>query len=272
MQANSMTNEQLMRYAPSIFAEKPFHTMSEKYRFVPTIKVLDAMRDNGFQPVKASQSRTRIEGKGDFTKHMIRFRHNDFMNGSNVGDELPEIVLVNSHDGSSAYQLMAGIFRLVCSNGMVVQSSDMSSISVRHSGKDDAAQQVIDASFEIIDQTPKVFSRIADYKQIELSVAKQEAFAKAALEIKSKEAAETFSTSSVLQARRTADVGEHNGNRDLWRTMNVIQENIIHGGFRGRSVNTRRRTTAKAVNSVNEDVRINRALWRLTDEMAKLAA
>lgn len=268
-----LTNDQLQAYAPSIFATQPWERMSEKYRFIPTVNVINAMRDAGFQPVKAMQSRTRIAGKGDFTKHMIRFSHNDHLKLTNVGEERPEVVLVNSHDGSSAYQLMAGIFRLVCANGMIVQSSDMGSVSVRHSGRaEDTASQVIDGSFQIIEDAPKTFARIADYKAITLSRPQQEAFAKAAVELKGEDSAKVYNAEEFLRGRRFEDYAKkESGERDLWRTMNVVQENLLRGGVRGRSASGRR-STSREVQSVNEDVRINKALWRLTDEMARLAA
>lgn len=271
--SNPLSNDQLHAAAPSIFATQPWERMSEKYRFIPTVDVVNAMRDSGFQPVRAMQSRTRIEGKGDFTKHMIRFSHNDHLALSNVGEERPEVVLVNSHDGSSAYQLMAGIFRLVCANGMIVQSSDMGSLSVRHSGRaEDTASKVIEGSFEIIKDAPATFARIADYKAIMLSRPQQEAFAKAAVELKGEDAAKVYNADRFLQGRRFEDYAkEGTRERDLWRTMNVVQENILRGGVAGRSASGRR-STSREVKSVNENVRINKALWTLTEEMAKLAA
>ncbi len=265
-----LSNQQMQEIAPSIFAQQPWQKMSDKYRFIPTINVIDAMRENGFQPVKAMQSRTRIEGKGDFTKHLIRFRHADYLQARTVGQEVPEIVLVNSHDGSSAYQLMAGIFRLVCSNGMVVCNADMGAISARHSGKNDLVHDVIEGSYKIIEDAPQQFAQIENFKAVQLSPDQQIAFAKAAVELKGENAAQTFDAARFLQARRLEDKGT-DGRRDLWRTMNVVQENMIRGGIRGLSAN-RRRVTSRAVNSVSEDIRINKALWLLTTEMAKLAA
>lgn len=263
-----LTNEYIQTVAPSVFAQAPWQNMSEKYRFIPTIDVVDKMRENGFMPVRAQQSITRIEGKGDFTKHMLRFRHQDFI-GQNVGDEVPEIVLINSHDGTSAYKLLAGIFRLVCSNGMVVQSADFDSISVRHNGKQDMVGEVIDASYEIIENVPAIMEKISNFKNVNLSLEQQNAFAAAALELKGENP--TIRPIDLLHSRRSADSSELNGARDLYKTMNVIQENMLRGGLRGRSASGRRSTT-RAVKSVNEDVRINRALWRLTEEMSKIAA
>jgi hypothetical protein len=267
-----LNNYDMQRLAPSIFATQPWDRMSEKYKFIPTIAVIDAMRDNNFHPTHAMQSKTRIEGRGDFTKHLIRFRHNDYISPSNIGQEVPEIVMVNSHDGSSAYQLMAGIFRLVCSNGMIIQSADMGRISTRHSGNNDVVGEVIEGSFQIMEDTPKQFAAIEHFKQVEVSTDQQRAYAAAALEIKGEDASKTFNADHLLFARRRADTADNmSGARDLWRTFNCVQENMIRGGVRGRSPSGRR-ATSRAVKSVNEDIRINRALWRLTDEMAKLAA
>lgn len=282
-----LSNDQLLKIAPSIFADSPWEGMSDKYRFIPTIEVIEAMRENNFVPVKASQSAARIEGKQNFTKHMIRFRHKDYMTVANAAlegkdnwvanktdmtlPEIPEIVLVNSHDGSSAYNLMAGLFRLVCRNGLILQSGNIGSISVRHSGKKDTLNEVIEGSYEIIENAPIIANQVADLKQIELRPDQQEVFAKAAIELKGENAAKTFNADRLLQSRRYEDKANDNGNRDLWKTFNVIQENIIQGGIRGRS-QTGRRTRSKPVQSVSEDVRINKALWVLTEQMAKLAA
>ena len=114
--ANSeMTEEQLRKAAPSIFATEPWNQVSAAYKFIPTFQILETMKKEGFVPVKASQSRSRIEGKGEFTKHMIRLRPLSQLAGfAELGQEIPEIVLVNSHDRTSGYQLHAGIFRLAC--------------------------------------------------------------------------------------------------------------------------------------------------------------
>ncbi len=267
-----LDNNQIQSVAPSVFATQPWDGMSDKYKFIPTSEVLDAMRANNLVPVKAMQSRTRIEGKGEFTKHMIRFRHASALENPNVGEEVNEIVLVNSHDGTSAYKLMAGIFRLVCSNGMIVQSANTGSISVRHNGRRDLVQEVIEGSYEIIENAPKNAAQIEHFKSIELDTTQQEVFAKAAIELKGEEAAKVFDARELLRARRFADYSNREtGKRDLWKTMNVVQESLIRGGVRGRSASGRR-STSRAVNSVTEDVRINRALWTLTEGMAKLAA
>jgi hypothetical protein len=126
------------------------------------------MRKEGFLPVHAIQSRSRIAGKGDFTKHQIRFR--DFRSGNvpairSLGTLYPEIVLTNAHDGASAYVLEAGLWRLVCTNGMVVSDSLFANLRVPHKGN---TGDVISISHEIVQEFPKVLDSVERFQQLKL--------------------------------------------------------------------------------------------------------
>jgi len=261
----AMTNDQLRAAAPSIFAAQPWHAMSDRYTFIPTSAVVDRMRAEGFQPVAATQSRTRIEGKGDFTKHVIRFR--DMRAGSApatraLGVIYPELVLTNSHDGGSAYKLDAGLFRLVCTNGMVVSDGEFSQINVRHSG---SADGIIEASYEVVEQFPKVIDSAANFQALRLTAPEQRAYASAALALRYDEGTAPVSADQVMRARRTED-----SDSTLWNTFNRAQENLVGGGLHGRNAETRRHVTTRPVNGISENTRLNKALWTLTQEMAKL--
>lgn len=130
----ALTLDQVRNYAPSAFAVSAHESRSSRYTYIPTSEVIAGLMREGFQPFKATQSRSRIEGKTEFTKHMIRFRHVDSITALKVGDSIPEVVLVNSHDGTSAYKLTAGLFRLVCSNGLMVADSTVGMLSIMHKG------------------------------------------------------------------------------------------------------------------------------------------
>ena len=108
-----LTDEEIRRAAPSIFAANPHGSRSERYTLIPTIEVLRELRTEGFQPFMVLQAGVRKEDRLDFTKHMIRLRHASQING----EEANEVILVNSHDGSSSYQMLGGVFRYVCQNG-----------------------------------------------------------------------------------------------------------------------------------------------------------
>lgn len=255
-------NSDIQRLAPSVFADRPWGEMSDNYRFIPTISMVNTFRSMGYNVTMAAQSRTRIEGKRDFIKHIVRLRHNDFLSPINVGDEVPEIVLVNSHSGMSSYKLMLRFFRLVCSNGMIVASSMIDSLSIRHTGRVNLLDEVIDVSARIIEEAPKAISQINRFKAIDLQPAEQIAFAKSALEL----GASTLKLSPerLLQARRQDDKGD-----SLWKVTNRIQENLIKGGIYGYSDNGRFRRT-REITSIDSNVGINKAIWRLTEEMAAL--
>ena len=112
-----LSEDQMRAAAPSIFAEGKHTSRSERYTYIPTIDVLRGLRKEGFEPFMVAQGASRVEGKAEFTKHMIRMRHAGQVQ---TRPEANEIILINSHDGASSYQMLAGIFRFVCCNGLVV--------------------------------------------------------------------------------------------------------------------------------------------------------
>lgn len=188
------------------------------------------LRERGFQPMKGVQSRSRIEGKGEFTRHMVRLRHTDFLRPSLTHEELPEPVLTTSHDGTAAYRFNSGIYRLVCENGLLVASADFGGISVKHSGRADFNGRVIDATYEIMSDAPRTLDTIRQWKQITLSRPQQLPMAEAAMEIKPNAA---IRPAHLLTARREEDMTAPDASRDLWRTTNVLQESLIRGGIQG---------------------------------------
>lgn len=266
----ALSNDALRAIAPSIFAAQPWSEVSDRYRFIPTVDVLDKMRAEGFVPVAARQGRTRIPGKADFTLHEIRLRRaQDMENLSKVGDQAFELLLRNSHDRTSGYTVEAGIFRLVCSNGLVVCSGNIDSVKARHSGSGDLVRDVIDASFKVVEEAPAIMAQIQDWSGVRLSPEEQHAFATAAAELRTSTLSVT--ADQLLVGRRYADNSSADGKRDLWRTMNVVQENLLRGGIHAHDANARIRRT-RAVKSIPEDTRINKALWVLSEQMRKLAA
>ncbi|EHX83288.1 hypothetical protein ECDEC14C_4975 [Escherichia coli DEC14C] len=113
-----LTREELMYHVPSIFGEDRHTSRSEQYAYIPTITVLENLQREGFQPFFACQTRVRDQSRRGYTKHMLRLRRDGEINGQHV----PEIILLNSHDGTSSYQMLPGYFRFVCQNGCVLWS------------------------------------------------------------------------------------------------------------------------------------------------------
>jgi hypothetical protein len=257
-----LSNEQIQRLAPSAFAGQPYEKQSDRYAFIPTSSVIDAMRDNGYLPTEASQSRTRIAGKQFFTKHLLRFRQQS-TELANVGDSAMELVLVNSHDGSSAYRLMLGVFRLVCSNGLIVSESLAESIRVRHTGN--IVNDVLEGSVKLIESAPIVQQTMESWRRIELSTPETQIFAEQALAIRYDGEQAPVTVEQVLQARRFEDK-----TNNLWTVFNRVQENTLRGGQRYLTAGTVRRNRTREVKGIDQNTNLNRALWTLAEKMAEL--
>jgi hypothetical protein len=254
-------NDELMRFVPSIFADAKHESRSERYTYIPTIQVLEGLRKEGFQPFYAAQSRVRDEGNKEHTKHMIRLRHANQIEAQ----EANEIILVNSHNGTSSYQMLSGVFRFVCANGMVCGDS-MNDIRVPHKG--DILSQVIEGAYTVLDTFELANAQMSDMKTLVLSEPEQQAFGRAALALKYDETiqAAPITENTLLRINRAADAGN-----DLWRTFNRVQENMIQGGLRGRSADGKKIKT-RAITGIDQSIKINRALWTLAEEMKKLKA
>ena len=259
---NIMNNDQLYRAAPSIFAAAAHHSTSERYEFLPTIEVVDALRAEGFQPVQAFQSRTRIADRRGFTKHTIRFTHESH-GFKDVDGSRFDLLLQNSHVGSSAFTLAAGVYRMVCSNGMIVADSILDTHRVRHSGRRATLDNVIEGTYRIVDNIDTVEEQVLDWQGRALDTPVQQIFAKAAAQLRWGEDA-PIDPQRLLTARRWADTGT-----DQWSVFNRVQENLLRGGQHGVNANGRN-TTTREVKSIDENNRLNKALWTLSTELESL--
>lgn len=255
----ALADDELRKVAPSIFAEGKHESRSERYTYIPTSDVLSGLRKEGFQPFMVAQTRVRDEAKREHTKHMLRLRHGSQINGA----EANELILLNSHDGTSAYQMLAGQFRFVCANGLVCGNT-VADIRVPHKG--DVVDRVIAGAYEVLDGFTRVVEERDAMKALTLNDGEQTAFAHAALELKydTETKAAPITERQLLQTHRMEDRGA-----DLWRTFNRVQENMIRGGLPARTA-TGRSTTTRAVAGIDQSVKLNRALWVLANEMRKL--
>jgi hypothetical protein len=252
-----LSNDQIAAYAPSVLAETAHESRGERYTFIPTVRVIDGLRQQGFQPFEVRQTRVRNLTKREYTKHMVRMRHSSSIDSKG---EVPEIILLNSHDGSSSYQLLAGVFRFVCSNGLIA-GDVVEDIRVRHSGR--VVDDVIEGSFRVLEESQKVISRIGDYKSVSLTLPEQRAFADAAIRLRWGDAS-PIHYDRLLTPRRWDDKQE-----DLWTVFNRVQENLVVGGVPGKTAKGRRMHT-RGVSGVTENVKLNRALWTLADNMSAI--
>jgi len=253
-----LTHDELFRTVPSIFSEIKHNSRSERYTYIPTITLLDNLKREGFQPFFACQTRVRDLSKRDHTKHMLRLRRE----GQITGNQVPEIILLNSHDGSSSYQMLLGLFRAVCQNGLICGET-FGEVRVPHKG--DVVERVIEGAYEVLGIFESVDEKREEMQQMILPPPAQQALAKAALTYRFGDEHHPVTESQILSPRRWQD-----NNPDLWTTYQRIQENLIKGGLRGRNAQGRNQQT-RSVRGIDGDVKLNRALWVMAETMLEHA-
>ena len=254
-----LSREQIARYIPSALAEAPHESRSQRYMYVPTVNLMDAMEAEGFVPVWASQSRTRDEARRAFTKHMIRFAHLGAAPMRVVGDVRAEVILTNSHDGSSSVQLGAGLYRLACLNGLMVGSS-VEQYRMQHSPK--WRDEIIEGTYRVLDNLGgPVAEQVAEMQERTLSRPEQHFLAEHAASLRwHTDAPAPIEADRLLTIRRGAD-----REPTAWNTLNVLQENAIAGGlnYTTPGLHSRRPTyrSTRPVQGIDDLARINRGIW-----------
>lgn len=252
-----LTNEQIRRNAPSVFATGHDGLRSDRYTFVSSEKVMDSFRDLGWDVASAQQPRSR---KSDplHNKHLLRFRPKSddltFRDPRGDRDVFPEIILYNSSNGTCRWKLMAGAFSMVCSNGLTIRMEGFEdvgeTISHKHIGWD--PNNAYTAVQNISESFGGFFRKVSEMTQIDLSDIHRADMAQEAMELRFGDV--RIDSKLLLQPKRSEDTG-----RDLWTTFNVLQENCIRGGFK---LNKR---TSRELKNIDALERVNSGLWDIAE-------
>lgn len=255
---STLSPEALRERVPAVFAPAAHERTSTAYTFISTERVLTALASAGFLPVEARQAaraRSPLHAR-----HLIRLRRR--FETIALRDAIPEILFLNSHDGTSAYQLRVGLYRVVCTNGLVVSAGVFPTWRVTHRG--DVVADVVAAALEISERFDLLAAAVERMEHTRLDRLQQLDFAAEAVALRfPKDPSGSIEPSRFLVAHRAEDVGN-----DLWRTFNVLQENLLRGGIPRRSASNRLSRTRR-ITAIREDVRLNSGLWELA--MARAA-
>jgi hypothetical protein len=244
--------------------------LSEHYSFVPTINVVNDLRELGYECVAAEQVKARKKTTNGYQKHMLTFEHPDYrIEGA---EEFPQLLLTNSHNGENAFQLSAGIFRLVCSNGLVIKSEDYGSQRLIHKGYSfEAVREMVN---EFVGQIDETLTKITAMKTVKITTEQQVEFAKQAalLRFKSKSYNEenignVVDLDNLLEATRPEDDGD-----GLWEVYNRVQESLVNGGYNYAStgnLNAEGSKTRKArpIKNFQQSIEVNERLSKLAFAM-----
>lgn len=250
--AEGLSRENLKQLTPAAYAEAPHEKLSSRYSFLPTSAVIDTMDRAGFSVVEARQSKCRRRLPA-YAPHALRFRQR--RTEVYVGEVVPEILVLNSHDGSSAYHIRIALYRAVCTNGMIVGDSALPAWKVAHRGS--AAAEVLEAAMNLVNRFKELGELIQQMRNTNLSVPQRLSFAADALRLRYPDESPgvAVAPADLLKPGRIEDEGP-----DVWHTMNVIQEHIIRGGVQRRTASNRV-VQMRGIRAIREDVRLNVGLW-----------
>ena len=251
-----MVLPEVQAVCPSAFTTTVAPHLSSNYTHIPTSQVVMDMIELGWTPVSAQEVKSR-KSVG-FQKHIIRFQNQNItINGTNDDNVFPELLLTNSHDGKNAFHLRVGLYRTVCSNGLVVADAEFSNVAIRHSGYtfEELRAQVL----AMIETLPNLVNKINAFRDISLSDEQQIEFALRAAQLRWKSQDVTVNPNDLLLAERNLDMGS-----DLWAVFNRVQEKLVNGGINYN--NGRKTRKVRALKNFTADMHFNGELWELAEE------
>ena len=261
-----LTKEQVKEVCPLAFAEAPTNPdVSGKYLFVNTETIIDDLDKLGWKPVTAAQRKQR----GDstiFSKHMVSFQNPDIQITSTDGDNaFPRIIMTNSHDGLQSFQFSVGIFRLVCSNGLVVADEKFSDFKIKHKGYTfNELRDVVSLAVKDLPNKVEVLNSMRNRiltEEEKNKLAVDAMLVRAGIKIGSDKAKEfeydEETITDILDPKRKEDVGD-----SLWKVFNVVQEKITQGEFHAALKGAKVRKVRK-IKSFEKDLSVNKELFKL---------
>ena len=262
----ALTDSDIETICPVAFKEKMTKAeiknlgLSKHYSFVPTSRVINDLRTMGWNPVDAVQVKARKQSTNGYQKHMITFENDSYKTEGTT--EYPQLLLTNSHDGGNAFTLSAGIFRLVCENGLVIKSEDYGTSRLVHKGYSfDSIQKLVNDFVATIDET---LTRITAMKEVELTKNQQMEFAKLAALLRFTEKsynedniADVVDLDDLLSHERKEDAGD-----GLWEVYNRVQESIVQGKFHYKGGNKKTRK-ARPIKNFKQSINVNKKLSEL---------
>lgn len=244
---------------PAIMADRAVG-MSEQYQFMPSWRIAERLdRQFGMRLVEVGQQFSRSRNPAG-QEHIMKFRFpSSLVKLDKVGDSAPELVVLNSHNGRSTIRAYAGVFRLVCANGMVVSERSFGHIKLRHFGEANSFDEFGRLLDVLANRMVALDERMALMREVTLTRNQQRQLAEEL--IKRRGSPDWLKPDMVLSARRPEDDVDETGQRSLWLTFNVLQENLTKGDISDDPQAGRRRRSIRAITGARAHVLTNEAIW-----------
>lgn len=257
-----LTKEQIKEQAPSVFSQTASDEVSSKYTHIPTSIIIDDMEKLGWNVVDAKEVKARKKSTKGFQKHLLVFRNNDVViNGEDDDTVFPQILLTNSHDGKNAFTFTAGLFRMVCENGLVISTQEFENVKMRHIGY--TFEELQEKIQEMVERLPLTVESMNKMKQKKVSEKEALKFAKKALTTRFTE--DQIKVFKIDLKELIKPVRDEDNGSDVWSLFNVVQEKIITGDFEYTTGTKARK--AREIKNFNQDLKVNKELFEIALEL-----
>ena len=242
--------------------------LSDRYSLIPTTDICTTLQEAGWAFTSGTARRTRSEARSLTAAHVLRFRNNSL---PTVGDNIIEAVILNSHDGTTAFEMGFGVYRLACANGLIVRTASLGGFRLTHSSLN--LNNVFYAAKTMSERAPMVAEIISRWQDIKLDEEQQLSLIRKSLTARWDNIA-FADMDAVIRPQRAEDTGS-----DLGTSFNRSQEREIRGGMdvtlvrpitnedgtEGRALSRRKAT---AIRGAIKQVRLNQELFQIAESFA----
>ena len=268
-----LTKEEVMNRCPYAFAEAPTNPgVSGKYIQANTETVINDMEKLGWYPVEAKQCRHKKGSSGVRSFHMIAMQNDSvrILNSDGSVEAYVRIIIQNSHDGFNSFKFMCGIYRCICSNGLVVSDAEFAAFSIRHINY--SFEELRNVVNNVLDAVPVTIDKMNTMNSTQLTYDQKREMAVETYKIRKGYTDEDkVNVDDATITDLLTPVREEDNTETLWGVFNILQEKMIKGGFSASGKNGKSRKQ-RPITSIKKDLDYNQRLWAVAERYIAVAA
>ena len=269
-----LSNDELRAKCPYAFMTEPTNpNVSNRYTMATTIDVVNDMEKLGWYPVEAKQCKTKKNSSGIKSFHMIAFQNPNIKilnDKTNNVEAFPRIILQNSHDGFNSFKFMCGIYRVICSNGLIIADAEFAKLSIRHVNYE--FEELRTVVIKMIDELPNKINVINAMRMTNLSEEQKIDFATKIVKLRKNVPFEkTLEISSNTIRDILTPVRKEDEGNSLWNVFNILQEKVMKGGFSYAKDDSSKARKMRVITSPIKDINLNTDMFALANTYLKTA-
>ncbi len=260
MTTNFLSIDDINQSCPAAFGKAQSIKLTKNYGLVPTVDLIQTLHNEGWGCTTATQSYSKLPDRLLTNRHLMRFRKYD--SKPILNECHPEIIIMNSHSGACSFYMSAGLYRLVCANGLVVSDATFETKKFKHSKN--VVGNIIEGTYEVLNSVDEITDGMKKYNGLLINGTKRKEFVKRSLKAIGKDP-KAYSLDELIKPQRQEDKRP-----SLWNTYNILQEKVINGTdapISNPDFGSKRKFSG--ITSPRNNVSTNKALWETMETFYK---